>query len=313
MKDLIVPIKVETKELFTTVGVDTVLKAIDVKIAEFSITSTDTQKDRDAIRSFCAKVVRTKTFLEKTGKDFVAEKKALIKIFDSSRKRLRDSLTEKAAQVRKPLTDWEDDEKIRVEAERQFEIYLLEWDEAIAEDDLFNRERAIAAKEAEIAKQEDERLAKEKAERDEKDRIEREERLKKEAAEKAEKEAAEEILAEREERERIKLEAQEAKEQAELDRIAAEEKAKADQDAAVKKAKDDAEARIKADKKAEDERIAEENRIKDQKAANKRHQASVNNKIKDALMACVGLDEKTAKKVIIEAVNGNIPFMSINY
>ena len=60
--DLIIPIKVETKELFTPNGVDTILKAVDNKIAEFDITSTETKKDRDAIRSFSAKVVKTKTF-----------------------------------------------------------------------------------------------------------------------------------------------------------------------------------------------------------------------------------------------------------
>ena len=42
--DLIIPIKVETKELFTPNGVDTILKAVDNKIAEFDITSTETKK-----------------------------------------------------------------------------------------------------------------------------------------------------------------------------------------------------------------------------------------------------------------------------
>ncbi len=158
--DLIIPIKVETKELFTTIGVDTILKAVDNEITKFDITSTETKKDRDKIVSFAAKITKTKTFLEKTGKEFVAEKKAALKVFDLSRKLLRESLAEKAAQVREPVTNFEEAEKIRIQKEREFEIYLIEWDEAIFEDDLFNREREMERKEAELARQEEEKRQK---------------------------------------------------------------------------------------------------------------------------------------------------------
>ena len=74
--ELIIPINTDTKELFKPNGVDTILKAVDAKIKEFDCTDVEKAKDRDRIRSFAAKIVKTKTFLEGKGKDLVKDKKA---------------------------------------------------------------------------------------------------------------------------------------------------------------------------------------------------------------------------------------------
>ncbi|MCK5017409.1 MAG: hypothetical protein KAS32_10115, partial [Candidatus Peribacteraceae bacterium] len=183
--DLIIPITVETKDLFLPAGVDNILTAVDKKIAEFDCKETATSKDRDKIRSFSAKIVKTKTFLEKQGKELVAGEKAKLKMVDVERKRLRDSLSEKAAQVRQPLTEYETAEKERIEKERQAEIAKIEEEERLKKEELEAREKAIAEKEAELKKQEEEKRQKEESERQKKEQAERDERLKKEAAEDA--------------------------------------------------------------------------------------------------------------------------------
>jgi len=320
MKDLIVPIKIETKELFTVTGVDTILKSVDDKITEFNITSTETKKDRDKIISFSAKIVKTKTFLEKIGKEFVAEKKAALKVFDSSRKLLRESLAEKAALVREPVTNYETAEAERVEIERQQEIFLMDWDEALGIDDLFNREKAMEAKEAEIERVEQERRDKEEAERLEKERIEREDRIKKEAALEAERKLAQAKIdaiaaKEKDERDRIALEERMKveKEQAKLAKIEAARLAEIDKQKAVELATRQAEERARLAKVEQAHREAVEKAEADKKAANKKHRAAVNNKIVDALNHILKIHSADAKKIIVAIAQGNIPNVTINY
>lgn len=282
-KELIVPIKIETKELFTESGVDAVLSAVDKEIAKFKTPSIETKKGRDTIKSFKMKITKTRTFLEKQGKDFVAEKKAAIKIFDAGRKKLRDGLAEREAKVRKPLTEYEEAEKARIEAKRQQEIFNMDHEEALSMNDLFNREKAIAEKEAELVRAEEERRQKEEAERLEKERIERENRIAQEAKERAEREAQEAI--------------EEAKRQAEIEKQqaikAAEEKAKAEQ---AKK------ERLEAEEKAKAER----------KAANKKHQAKINNEVLEDLKS-LGIEQKTGKALISGIVRGEIRHLRVEY
>ena len=66
-----------------------------------------TPAHRKQMSSFAYKVTRTKTAVDKYGKDMVAEAKAQIKVVDNARKLARDTLEEYKDEVRKPLTDWE--------------------------------------------------------------------------------------------------------------------------------------------------------------------------------------------------------------
>lgn len=299
-------------QLFSENGLDPVLDRIKSEIDNFK-PDTSTGKGRKEIASLAYKIAQSKTFIEKAGKELVSGIKSKAKLIDAERKRSRDTLDEWKEEVRKPLTEWEAAEAKKKELERLQIKKDMDHEEALGMDDLFNREAKVKRKEAELVKQEEERLAKEKAEQEEKERLENEARIKKEAEEKAKKDAEDKIKFEREEKERIEREALEAKEQSELDRIAAEKKAKADQEAAVKKAQDDADAKIKAEKEAEGRRIAEVNRIAEKKAANTRHQASVNNKIKTCLMTIKGIDETIARDIIIAIAKGEIDFLKILY
>lgn len=318
--------------IFVPKGLDPLIEGVRKKVEEFQKEeyNLDEKKDRDKIRSFAANVAKSKTFIDKARLAFVKEKKESLKIIDQEGKRFRDTLDEIRDEVRKPLTEWEDVEKIRVENERQHEIYLMEWDDAIAEDDIFNREREIRIKEAKFEKIEADRKAKEDAERLEEERIENEARIKKEAAEKARIDADAKIRTEREAKEkaeRDKLQAEEnarlaarkaeddAKEAArwaENDRIKAEEKAKADQEAAVKKAQDDAAAKTKRDAELENIRLAGIKEEAERKASNKRHQASVNNKILSGLID-FGIGEDQSKNLVIYIAKGGIPKLRIEY
>jgi hypothetical protein len=319
-------------EVFVPKGLDPLIEGVRKKVEEFQKEEFDLEKkkDRDKIRSFSSNVAKSKTFIDKARIAFVKEKKESLKIIDQECKRFRDTLDEIRDEVRKPLTEWEEAEKIRVENERQYEIYLMEWDDAIAEDDIFNRERDIRIKEAKFEKVEADRKAKEDAEHLEKERIENESRIKKEAAEKAECDAENKIKTEREAKEkaeRDKLQAEDnaklaaekavydAKEKArwaENDRIQAEKKAKSDQEAAVKKAQDDAAAKTKRDTELENIRLAGIKEEAERKASNKRHQASVNNKILSGLIE-FGIGEDQAKNLVIHIAKGGIPKLRIEY
>ncbi len=293
--NLIIPIETTPALLFTNEGTATIIKEIEKKVKEFK-GSIDTDKNRKGIASFAYKIAQTKTFLEKLGKDLVSGEKAKLKLVDAERKKLRDSLSALAARAREPLTEYENAEKARIEAERQLEIFNLDHEEALQMDDLFNREKELAKKEAELAKQEEERKQKEEAERLEKEKLEREERIKKEAAERAQREAEEEIQAEKDRAEKIKQDAIEAEKQAEIEK-----------ERAVQKAKDDA----KAEQDEKDRKIAEAKAMEDRKAANKNHQKRINREALADLMTLV--DEEKGIEIITAIATHQIRHTTINY
>lgn len=179
--------------------------------------------------------------------------------------------------------------------------YAQAFDDATAQDDLFNRERVIRLKEEEMARKEaeeaarlqkieDDRIAKEKAEAEAekarvetetaaKEKAEREERLKAEAAAKAKAEA-------------------EAKAKAERDRIEAEKQAEIDRLNSI-----------------EQERLAEEGRkLAEQKRKDedKEHRFNVKKSILETMYA-IGLDEEKSKEFIRLVASGDIDFISITY
>jgi predicted phage gp36 major capsid-like protein len=96
-----------------------------------------------------------------------------------------------------------------------------------------------------------------------------------------------------------------AAEQAEIDRIAAEEKAKAD----AIQAAEDARLREIARQNAERERVAAEEAAR---MADVEHRRAINAAALQALVKS-GLDEQSAKLVVMAIVVGNVPGVSIKY
>jgi hypothetical protein len=106
--------KMAPAKLFKPKFMPTLLKAIEIE-ATAEIPDVETADGRKAITSLAYKIARSKTTIDDLGKGFVAEQKSAIAAVDAVRKCARDFLDNLKLQVRKPLTDWEDAEEIRIE------------------------------------------------------------------------------------------------------------------------------------------------------------------------------------------------------
>ncbi|HEK0339672.1 TPA: hypothetical protein SMO76_003755 [Proteus mirabilis] len=114
-------------------------------------------KNRKAFASLAYKVAQTKTYIDKEGKAVVDKLKELPKKVDASRKIFRDELDALSTDIRKPLTEWEAQEKAREEAEalkKQIEVdheEALQWIMQFDKEE-FDRIVNEASKDAPISK-----------------------------------------------------------------------------------------------------------------------------------------------------------------
>lgn len=332
-------------------GLDPYLKQIRDEIDSF-VPDLTTDKGRKAIASLAAKVSKSKTALDKVGKDLVADLKKQPKIIDAERKRVRDTLDKWRDEARQPLTDWENAEKERVNGIHSRinavrDLSTLDVDDGSAEiseklravlsvsiDDSFHELQNYAqttrddsekylsvelekATKIEAEKAELEQLKKEKADRDQKDH---EEKLKRDAAEKAR------IDAEEEANKKIALAAQKAaaeadRKQKEID-DANEAFAKAIKDS--EQAKKDAEAREAAAKLREEqaEERAKQKVIDEQKArddaerereADTKHKGAINRSVLESLVMIQGVSEELGKRIVSKLAKGKVPHTKISY
>lgn len=186
-----------------------------------------TRKGRDRVASLAAEVSRSKTAVEKPGRDYLRRLKEMPKVVEAE---LREFVTEMDSlrdQVRQPLTEWELAEKARVQGHKdsigwltsrddglgdltsaqvaqridEVEAFVIgkhleefEADAARAKDAVLAKLRpaftARQAHEAELAE-----IARFNAEKAEREQRERDEAIAREAAEKAQREAAERAAA----------------------------------------------------------------------------------------------------------------------
>lgn len=75
-----------------------------------------TKKGRDRIASLAYKVSKSKGVVDEHGKELVSAEKARLALIDADRKKWRDKCDALRDEIRKPLTDWENEEKQRIEA-----------------------------------------------------------------------------------------------------------------------------------------------------------------------------------------------------
>ena len=141
-------------------------------------------------------LAQTKTYIDKEGKAVVDKLKELPKKVDASRKIFRDELDALSTDIRKPLTEWEAQEKAREEAEALKKQIEVDHEEALQMNELFDlrkaeEERKRIAREEEMKRQAAEQ-ARLEAERKAQQEIEAAARREREAkeAEKREKEKA---------------------------------------------------------------------------------------------------------------------------
>lgn len=279
----------------------------------------DYEAEEKAARSHVAKLRKSKTAisnLHKEKKKFFLEEGRKI---DAAKNELTAEVEEMIAVHAEPLQAIKDRKEAEIEAERKRVEMELDWDSAIAENDLFNREREIARKEQEQARIREEAFQKAEAERIEKERIEREERLKKEAAEQAIKDAEEKARKEKEESERLIREAAEREEALKREAEEAEKKRLADIEAEKQRAEREKQEALAQQKREQEEkerlereRLAEAKRIEDARKADEDHRRTVNNLILSHFVDA-GLSEDASKKLIGIIVTGGVPNLSINY
>jgi hypothetical protein len=259
MQDLVPIDKTTVLQAFTTgEGMDDFIDS--VRSAALALTDTekatlDTQVGRSQYASAAAKVARVKTRADTIGKDSIAEAKALIKKVDGNRRYLRERLDDIKAQVRRPLTQWEEQQKAIMEELRgEIERY-----ERLGEE-FSSPGHSLDDIEAALGEVEAWTITEEVFGELEIDAL------------KAQRKASQllgVVLAA--ERDRLRIEAEEARQAAERAAKEREEKLKREAEEAKRRAEQLEEARIAAEKRAEEERAAADRRIQEaQEAAERR-------------------------------------------
>ncbi|WP_406671771.1 hypothetical protein [Raoultella terrigena] len=315
--------------LYIAGGLDAYLEQIRQSVNEVPDLSTD--KGRKRVASLAAQVSRSKTAIEKPGREYLKRLKEAVRPAEAEIKRFVDACDELRDATRRPLTEWEaeqeriaaakaaEEERLRIEAEEKAALEALkkqiesDHEMGLLMNDAFDRELAEKKAEAErqrIAREEEiKRLAEEKAKR--------------EAAEKAQREIDAAAAREREAilaKERAEREQKEAAEKAERERIAAEQKADADKQAAIdaerRKAQEEADRIRREAEQREQARLAEEKRKANELArreADVNHRKAIGTDIVKALQANTSLTRDQAIEVLTAIKDGNIPHTGISY
>lgn len=314
--------------LYIPNGLDAYLEHIKASVSEAPDLSTD--KGRKRIASLSASVSRSKTLIEKPGREYLKRLKEAVKPAEQEIKRFVDACDALRDEVRRPLTEWEmEQERIRIEEEAkkaaQELAIKIEADHEIAllMNDKFDRDAADAKAEAErqrIAHEEElKRQAVEQAQReaDEKIQREREASAKREAdlkahAELAERERLGAIKQAEEDKRNAEIRHQnEIAEAAEREIVAAANAEREKQEAIAAEqlnAQQEAQRIQREAKQKEDARLAEEKRIADEaakRAADKAYQAEVNNAA-IAVLTKAGIDPECAKQCVIAIIKNQI-------
>ena len=310
------------------------------------------RKNRDEVASFAFKVAKSKTAIEKAGAALSAEYKEIPKKIDATRRAYKEAFEALQAEVRQPLTEWEQAEEDRVVRHKHnvkmLNDYMLTDDYATSEQleamlqslsntiindcfEEFETEAHRAKQEShdfltakldarlkyEAEQAELEQLRQQAAEQAQKDR---EAQIARDAADQARKEAEQAALVEREKAQRERIAAEMAIKQAERDlelaeqiRIAQENQANLDAIAAEKRATEQAEAARQAEI---DRQAAEAKRIEDERLkreADTKHKGAVNRRALADLIEHADLTEDQAKLVIKCIAKRLIANVSISY
>lgn len=318
--DLVVIEKKNAMAVFTNNDqLDPLIEAIE-KEARSLVPDVTTKKCRDAIASMAHKVARSKTYIDNAGKDLVAELKALPKQIDESRRVVRERLDALKDEVRRPLTEWEEEQE-RIKAEEAMNALHAE---ALVMNEEFDRQLAARIEsDHEMALLMNDAFDREQAEKKaeaERQRIFREEEMVRRAEEKAKREAAEQAQREIDAAAAREREAILAKERAEREQREAAERAEREKQAAVeaerRKAQEEADRIRREAEQREQARLAEEKRKADEKArreADVKHRKTVGTDIVKALVANTSITRDQAIEVLTAIKDGNIPHTGISY
>ncbi|HGP0847002.1 TPA: hypothetical protein ACLFOS_001911 [Yersinia enterocolitica] len=309
---VVIDIKTESyPTLYVTNGLDKYLSQIRQAVNE--VPDVTTAKGRARIASLAAGASRSKTAIEKPGREYLRHLKEQPKIIEAELRRFVIECDEIRDETRRPLTEWEaEQEQIKQEAEAKKKAEELAAEIEVA------HEMALLMNDA------FDRDAKAKADEVERLRKAHEEFIAQQAAEKAKREVEEKAkrdIEAAEQRERDARLAQERAEQkAEQDKKDAADKAEREKQEAIaaeqRKAQEEAD-RIKREvQQKEDARLAEEKRVADEaaaRAANEAHRKTVGTAVVNGLIEHAGLTREQAIATLCAIKDSKIPHTNIHY
>ncbi|UYH29377.1 hypothetical protein [Klebsiella pneumoniae] len=304
--------------LYRAGGLDAYLEQIRQAVNE--VPDLTTKKGRDRVASLAAQVSRSKTAIEKPGREYLKRLKEAVRPAEAEIKRFVDAYDELRDATRKPLTEWEAEQE-RIKAEEAMNALHAE---ALAMNEEFDRQLAARIESdhemALLMNDAFDREQADKAAEAERQRIAHEEKIKRLAAAAAAREVEQRAQREREEAAHREAVLKAQAEQAERDRIAAEQKAEADKKAAVeaerRKAQEEADRIRREAEQREQARLAEEKRKADEQArreADVKHRKAVGTEIVKALLANTSLTRDQAIEVLTAVKDGRIPHTGISY
>ena len=304
-----------------------------------------TASGRKQIASMAYKVTRTKTAIDAAGKKLNEDARAQINKVDEQRRKIRADLDALSELVRKPLTEWEQAEEIRVKSIASFFETLKAFrtvphgagsgaikdqldtvcgmtiDAAVFLERAGEAEQAVvdakdyltqilnAAVKAEADARELERL---------KEQEEVRQKAEREAAQKAERERLAKEAADRAASEAKRREDEAAEQARQEEKHKAEEsirRAEEEKRAAIAKAEQEKQELIAAQERAELARFAEQKREAEEQArrdADKKHRAAVKKAAAGALELC-GCDKEMAKKIVLSIIAGDVPHVTMRF
>ncbi|HHL3996533.1 TPA: hypothetical protein ACRGGK_002682 [Klebsiella pneumoniae] len=304
--------------LYRAGGLDAYLEQIRQAVNE--VPDLTTKKGRDRVASLAAQVSRSKTAIEKPGREYLKRLKEAVRPAEAEIKRFVDACDELRDATRKPLTEWEAEQE-RIKAEEAMNALHAE---ALAMNEDFDRQLAARIESdhemALLMNDAFDREQADKAAEAERQRIAHEEEIKRLAAAAAAREVEQRAQREREEAAHREAVLKAQAEQAERDRIAAEQKAEADKQAAIeaerRKAQEEADRIRREAEQREQARLAEEKRKADEQArreADVKHRKAVGTEIVKALLANTSLTRDQAIEVLTAVKDGRIPHTGISY
>lgn len=304
--------------LYRAGGLDAYLEQIRQAVNE--VPDLTTKKGRDRVASLAAQVSRSKTAIEKPGREYLKRLKEAVRPAEAEIKRFVDACDKLRDATRKPLTEWEAEQE-RIKAEEAMNVLHAE---ALAMNEEFDRQLAARIESdhemALLMNDAFDREQADKAAEAERQRIAHEEEIKRMAAAAAAREVEQRAQREREEAAHREAVLKAQAEQAERDRIAAEQKAEADKQAAIeaerRKAQEEADRIRREAEQREQARLAEEKRKADEQArreADVQHRKAVGTEIVKALLANTSLTRDQAIEVLTAVKDGRIPHTGISY
>ncbi|MCK5632926.1 hypothetical protein KAH94_04205 [bacterium] len=300
--------KLTVVNLFDLDYVDIVIKDIKKNVKNL-VQDMTTEKGRKQIASTAYTIAKLKTRIDNKGKELTEDWARQKKAVDNGRKKFREELDTLKEEIRKPLTDWENKEKNRVEncnkrlieiemfkslhdvssieiddaIKKVKELHIYEWKE-FEHRAKFVSDEAIkylqTQKEKVLkAEQEQAELAVLRKEKLDNERKEREDKIKLDAKEKAEKEGREELK-------RLELKAKQREESIKKEKLEAENLAKEQEKLRkeqLKKAEEDSKIAIEEARKKEREKIETEKKKEQEEVAKRKADKKHRNKIIDEI------------------------------